>query len=74
VIEPAFAGLYNVYDYHLKNVKPEHVTVRRAELPDSVLERIKALSRRIVRALDLKDAAAIQSPRSAHQDDRARRW
>lgn len=55
VIEPSFAGLYNVYDYHLKNVKPEHVTIRRAELPKDVIARIQALARRIVRAVDIKD-------------------
>jgi D-alanine-D-alanine ligase len=54
-IDPQFSGLYNVYDYHLKNVKPEHVTVRPADLPAPVLERIQSLTRRIVRALDLKD-------------------
>jgi D-alanine-D-alanine ligase len=55
VIDPQFAGLYNVYDYQLKNVKPEHVTTRQAELPAQVIERIKALTRRIVRAMDLRD-------------------
>ena len=55
VIDPQFAGLYNVYDYHLKNVKPQHVTVRPAELPAAVIEQIKALTRRIARAMDLKD-------------------
>jgi D-alanine--D-alanine ligase len=55
VIDPQFSGLYNVYDYQLKNVKPEHVTVRPAELPQSVIERIQSLTRRVVRAVDLKD-------------------
>jgi D-alanine-D-alanine ligase len=55
VIEPQFAGLYNVYDYQLKNVKPEHVTTRPAELPAQVIERVKSLTRRIVRAMDLRD-------------------
>jgi D-alanine--D-alanine ligase len=55
VIEPQFSGLYNVYDYKLKNVKPEHVTTRPAELPPQVIERIQSLSRRIVRGVDLKD-------------------
>ena len=55
VIDPQFSGLYNVYDYQLKNVKVERVTMRPAELPAPVLERIQALTRRIVRALDLKD-------------------
>jgi D-alanine--D-alanine ligase len=55
VIDPQHAGLYNVYDYQLKNVHPDHVTIRPAELPQAVLERIQSLSRRIVRALDIKD-------------------
>jgi D-alanine-D-alanine ligase len=55
VIDPQFVGLYNVYDFHLKNVRPEHVTLRPAKLPASVVERIQALTQRIVRALDVKD-------------------
>ncbi|MEP7125067.1 MAG: ATP-grasp domain-containing protein [Byssovorax sp.] len=55
VIEPQHAGLYNVYDYHLKNVKPDHVSLRAPELPAPVLERIQSMTRRIVRALDIKD-------------------
>jgi D-alanine-D-alanine ligase len=55
VIDPQFSGLYNVYDYQLKNVKPEHVTMRPAALPAQAIERIQSLTRRIVRALDLKD-------------------
>jgi D-alanine--D-alanine ligase len=55
VIDPQFAGLYNVYDYQLKNVKQSHVTTRPAELPAPVVERIQTLTRRIARALDIKD-------------------
>jgi D-alanine--D-alanine ligase len=55
VIDPQASGLYNVYDYNLKNVKPEHVTVRPATQPQPVLDRIQSLTRRIVRGLDLKD-------------------
>ncbi len=55
VIDPQFSGLYNVYDYQLKNVKHEHVTVRLAELPAPIIERIQTLTRRIARAVDLKD-------------------
>jgi D-alanine--D-alanine ligase len=55
VIEPQHAGLYNVYDYHLKNVKPDHVSLRLPELPAAVIERIQSMTRRIVRALDIKD-------------------
>ncbi|MFT3765240.1 MAG: ATP-grasp domain-containing protein [Minicystis sp.] len=60
IIDPQFAGLYNVYDYQLKNVKPDHVTVRPAELPPPVIERLKALTRRIVRAMDVKDIARCE--------------
>lgn len=55
VIDPRFSNLYNVYDFYLKNVRPEHVTLRPAELPRPVIERIQALTRRVVSALDLKD-------------------
>jgi D-alanine-D-alanine ligase len=55
VIDPQFAGLYNVYDYKLKNVKPDHVAVRPAQLPAPVLDRIRGLTRRIVRAMDIRD-------------------
>jgi D-alanine--D-alanine ligase len=55
MIDPQASGFYNVYDYNLKNVKPEHVTVRPATQPQPVLDRIKALTNRIVRALDIKD-------------------
>ncbi len=55
VIEPHSAGNYNVYDYQLKNVKVSQVTVRPAELPAPVIQRVRALTRRIVRAVDLKD-------------------
>jgi D-alanine-D-alanine ligase len=55
VIDPEFSGLYNVYDYKLKNVRFEHVKVRPAELPQPVRDRIQSLTRRIVHALDLKD-------------------
>lgn len=70
VIDPQFAGLYNVYDYQLKNVKFEHVTLRQAEVPGHVVERIQALTRRIVRALDIKDFARcefrVTPPTAAH--------
>lgn len=55
VIDPQASGLYNVYDFHLKNVRPEHVTLRAAELPQGTIDRIRALTRRVVRALDVKD-------------------
>src|SRR5262245_25201627 len=71
VIDPQFAGLYNVYDFNLKNVKPDHVTVRPADVPPSVVERIQALTRRIVRALDLKDLGRCEfrvTPASTARD------
>src|SRR5262249_47571417 len=72
VIEPQFAGLYNVYDYKLKNVKPDHVAVRPAELPPAVIERIQSMTRRIARAVDLKDFGRCEfrvtsSPSQRHE-------
>ena len=55
VLDPRLSGMYNVYDFNLKNLRPDHVKLRPAELPVSVLDRIRGLTRRIVRALDLKD-------------------
>ena len=60
VIDPAFAGAYNVYDYHLKHEGCEHVTLRPSSLPTPVIERIQSFTRRIVRALDLKDLARCE--------------
>ncbi|EYF03005.1 D-alanine--D-alanine ligase family protein [Chondromyces apiculatus] len=54
-IDPSVAGPYNVYDYYLKNARTEHVEFRLAQLPPTVSQRIRALTGRIVRALDLKD-------------------
>ncbi len=55
VIDPDSTGAYNVYDFDLKNVRPDKVTIRKAELPPAVLARIQVLTRRIVRALDIRD-------------------
>jgi D-alanine-D-alanine ligase len=60
VIDPQFSNLYNVYDFHLKHVRPEHVSMRPADLPASVLERIQELTRRIVHALDIKDVGRCE--------------
>jgi D-alanine--D-alanine ligase len=60
VIDPAYAGPYNVYDYHLKHQGSEHVTLRPTALPLPVIERIQSFTRRIVRALDLKDLARCE--------------
>jgi D-alanine-D-alanine ligase len=55
VVDPQHANLYNVYDFTLKHVRPRHVSVRPAQISASAIERIQSLTRRIVRALDLKD-------------------
>ncbi|KYF76034.1 hypothetical protein BE17_02000 [Sorangium cellulosum] len=60
VIDPQVPGSYNVYDFNLKHAKPEHVTRRPAQLPAQTIERIRSLTARIVRALDLKDHARCE--------------
>ncbi|WP_437624391.1 D-alanine--D-alanine ligase family protein [Sorangium sp. So ce1151] len=60
VIDPQVPGNYNVYDFNLKHAKPEHVTRRPAQLPAQTIERIRSLTARIVRALDLKDHARCE--------------
>ncbi|XXX78574.1 ATP-grasp domain-containing protein [Sorangium sp. So ce134] len=60
VIDPQVAGSYNVYDFNLKHAKPEHVTRRPAQLPSATIERIRSLTARVVRALDLKDHARCE--------------
>ncbi|XYH99703.1 ATP-grasp domain-containing protein [Sorangium sp. So ce1128] len=60
VIDPQVPGSYNVYDFNLKHAKPEHVTLRPAQLPAQTIERIRSLTARIVRALDLKDHARCE--------------
>ncbi|WP_437578473.1 D-alanine--D-alanine ligase family protein [Sorangium sp. So ce887] len=60
VIDPQVPGNYNVYDFNLKHARPEHVTRRPAQLPAPVIERIRSLTARIVRALDLKDHARCE--------------
>ncbi|XXT21422.1 ATP-grasp domain-containing protein [Sorangium sp. So ce429] len=60
VIDPQVPGNYNVYDFNLKHAKPEQVTLRPAQLPAQTIERIRSLTARIVRALDLKDHARCE--------------
>ncbi|WP_433933753.1 ATP-grasp domain-containing protein [Sorangium cellulosum] len=60
VIDPQVPGSYNVYDFNLKHAKPEHVTRRPAQLPPQTIERIRSLTARVVRALDLKDHARCE--------------
>lgn len=55
VIDKEHAGLYNVLDFNLRNVRHEHVKLRPAELPAAVIDRIKMLTKRVVRAFELKD-------------------
>ncbi|HEY4120747.1 MAG TPA: ATP-grasp domain-containing protein [Byssovorax sp.] len=55
VLDPSSSGAHNVYHFALKNLRPDQVTIRPAELPRPVIERIESLTRRIVRAVDLKD-------------------
>lgn len=55
VIDKARAGRYNVLDFDLRNTAAQGVTLRPAELPQPVLEHIQSLTRRIVRAFELKD-------------------
>jgi D-alanine-D-alanine ligase len=49
------AGTYDVHDHELRNRKAGHVMARPADLPAPVIAHIQALTRRIVRAVDLKD-------------------
>ncbi|WP_437815426.1 D-alanine--D-alanine ligase family protein [Sorangium sp. So ce1078] len=60
VIDPQVPGSYNVYDFNLKHAKPEQVTRRPAQLPAQTIERIRSLTARVVRALDLKDHARCE--------------
>ncbi|WP_438035009.1 D-alanine--D-alanine ligase family protein [Sorangium sp. So ce204] len=60
VIDPQVPGSYNVYDFDLKHAKPEQVTRRPAQLPAATIERIRAITARVVRALDLKDHARCE--------------
>jgi D-alanine--D-alanine ligase len=55
LIDPSSKGRYNVLDFKLKNERADQVTLRMAEFPPQVLDRIRALTRRIVRAVDVKD-------------------
>ena len=51
---------YNLYDYRLKNLEPQRVSVRcPAELPRDVLKRVQAISRTVVRALGMRDVGRI---------------
>jgi D-alanine-D-alanine ligase len=60
VVDPKHNNHHNVYDFALKHVRPQHVVMRPAELGQPTLDRIQALTRRIVRALDLKDLSRCE--------------
>jgi len=60
VIESAARSKYNIYDYRLKNTDAQRVTVRcPAELPRDQLQRVKAISKTVVRTLGMRDVGRI---------------
>lgn len=60
VIDPAHQRRYDVYDYELKNELSHFVDVRvPANLPHDVLHRAKEITRRVVRALDVRDFGRV---------------
>ncbi len=60
VIESAAKSKYNLYAYRLKNTDSARVTVRcPAELPRDVLQRVKSLSKIVVRTLGMRDVGRI---------------
>lgn len=60
VIDATERSKYNIYDYRLKNKDPGRVQVRcPAELPRDVAARVRALSKQIVRSLNLRDVGRV---------------
>ena len=60
VIDQSARSKYNIYDYRLKNTESQKVNVRcPAELPRDVLQRIKAISKTVVRTLGMRDVGRI---------------
>jgi D-alanine-D-alanine ligase len=60
VVEAGARSKHNIYDYRLKNTDSQRVGVRcPAELPRDVLQRVKHLSKTVVRAVGLRDVARI---------------
>ena len=54
-VEGVAAG-YAIYDYALKNDHPERVEVEApAKLPPAIMERLEALTERVMRELDIRD-------------------
>jgi D-alanine-D-alanine ligase len=59
-IEQAARSKYNIHDYRLKNRESHRVHLRcPAHVPRDVLNRLRALTRQVVRALNLRDVARI---------------
>jgi len=60
VVEAGARSKYNIYDYRLKNTESQRVGVRcPAELPRDVLQRIKQISKTVVRTLGMRDIGRI---------------
>ena len=60
VISSSYKRRYDIYDYHLKNEASDLVEVRcPAELEPGVAGRIRELTRRVVKALDLRDLCRV---------------
>jgi D-alanine--D-alanine ligase len=60
VVDPAYPRLRPIYDYDLKHKDRAYVSLRvPAALPAPVLERIRAISERVIFALGLRDAAKL---------------
>ena len=60
VIDPDHTNIHNVFDYTLKHDRLQHVSIRIAVLKRETKERLIALTRRIVRALDIKDVGRCE--------------
>jgi D-alanine-D-alanine ligase len=60
VVDAGAKSKYNIYDYRLKNTESQRVSVRcPAELPRDVLQRIKQISKVVVRTLGMRDIGRI---------------
>ncbi len=60
VIESVAKSKYNIYDYRLKNHESTRVNVRcPAEQPRDVLQRIRTISKTVVRALGMRDVGRL---------------
>ncbi len=60
VIDPRYVRRYDVYDYALKNQFSHFVQVRcPAQVPSEVLARAQELTRRVVKALDVRDLGRV---------------